>query len=806
MIIIFLTLLTSFISAQSLVDFENFENYEITTLSNEYNSMTDEIDTDGITENIFAAIGSLTTGNMSKQILIRNPPSANVNEFEIPIVSVVGNPENQNFIYNVTICQTSVASLNGSFNYEQCDTTPIVLNEYFHISDYWGASTGIKTIPFNENFLMVSATRYIIDIRHVSGGVSANHFWTPPSDGNAPVNNHAVRFTGSSPLAIAHMYNVTLRTADWDMDNLRAESLEKWQCGTGFGITSCNKNIGAGTGTSNLNLATESGNQFLRSIATNGVAFNYKQVSALWNHTDITTGVDAFTIVYDIRMNSYSDTIACGGEKKRGYAGLTLPITNSLRYDTSDTAVSYLGNLNECTDESNNRLRGRQDSFDQTVPLVNASCDVNDGNFHTVIQQFNYNSTPALESVVMYVDGVNCQNYTAENSPSFVTSPLTQFNIDSQAEYSIDIDNLAVYDGLIFASDLIAPALQDVITCPIDNCIFYDDFEDNDVSDWSDFVGSTQVIDGVLYWDLDVSGFRFISNDFLDYDRDLVTGIVEFFVNDTITPNDLDVEETNNFMGYTITTQCDELSNVYTYQVIITRDDDFTLSENRSLFNVFVSSDGDLRNLGVLTVNNGENIIVKNDFNRLTQQVGLNFITAQDFDLNQVPDIDFIQNYDVQCNQLKRIKLDRFGFADADTFVGFDRIFYYTQEGLTPDDEFIYRNESDRVLRNESIIPDDLDEKLHSGAETLGFRSTGMKMLFWIFLFVIFIYWIIEQLNINSSGMKTAIVGTLGLIMIVIGWYIKFIPTIVFAFLLFVVAIMGALVFQRIFTGSNPSG
>ena len=785
-----------------LVDFETFENYEFTDFEIEYNSMNDEFDTDNFPENFFGNVGSLVGGNMSAQYLISNPLTSSVNTLEINTISTGGTPATQNFIYNVTICETSVISLTGDFNYGDCDTTPIILNEYFDVSTFCVNLGGDKQIPFDDDFLMLSTKKYIIDIKHISSNAVGNHFYNFASDCNAPVNEHAIRFTNNVSSGFTCMNNITLLNNDYDILNLHAQSNYKWDCLVAGTFPSCNQNVGAGTGTSNLEFLEDSGNNFIKLSALNGDgSSNFKRVQLQWNN-DNTTGVSTpnnLTVQYDIKL--FSETLG-GNGREDSYAGIQS--FGGMEIDTSDDVVNLMGGFIEPIDEIQRRIRGVWEGgiggIGGLTPL-NSSCDVDDGDWHTINHVIEIDGTPKINEMRIYIDGVLCESYISRpNFGAVAGSWISYLDFGASSDYSIGIDNIRVYQNIVESPlEVIA---EDVLTCPVANCLFYDDFSDNDLSDYTGGE-SGYISDENLYF---LSGKidSFLNNNLISHTYKKVVGILELEFNET-SPTPSELNEPNRLI-LALSTYCGDIGTgdstgiAQTYNIVVIRDDDFTLSENRSVSNVYIFSEGNPKLLGSVVIENGDDLIIKSSFDENTYLSSINFLTSKDIADEFIPSVSFSHDYFSNCNEIGSFTIERRDSVSLEGYVGIRRIFYYGEEIIKDEDDFIFTNLNETSV-NDSIIKANVEEYLHAGANTLGFRSTEGKFGFWIlimFFFVLAIY----QSDSNESYKKYG-AGLFLISFIILGWYFKFVPTIVFAFMIFIVSLIGALIYQKTFTGGN---
>lgn len=794
------------VSGSTIVDFENFESYTMTSYDLGYHALSDELDTDGVAEAQTGLFGVTSGGYRSAQFLISEiNESFYANEMHVHIDALTGSPQTQNFHYNVTVCETIKTSLSGDFYYGDCiPNTLSVLNSNFSMSERWGTALMQQYITFNGLYYFDSAKNYIIDIKYLSGGtLASSNYYSIEADDNGATLNHTILFRNQTADSLnARLPDFGLNTADFDIDNMRAESNNKWSCITNY--PSCKQSVGLGNGNAYYELKTLAGNNYLNIYSVNGTALGHKKVRLRWNPDNVkpanqgdSFGTSKYTVQVRMKLNGNTVSLLAGSALDDGYAGV---FVENFNYDGTSFPVLYTGAIITTNVTLHTRLRGELTGT-QTNPLA-SPCFINDGDWHYVNSIYTFNATNPynLNSVNVYVDGVFCLNYQGSFSSGLPTSliPIETLNIQSSASYDMDIDDITIYEGS--QSQPIQVELEDIVLdCPIDNCIQYDDFNDNDVSDWDDLTDTAILDSGILYFD-STEDFKYITDSFVNHDYDIIVGITEFSFNDSITPTEIDIDTAGGFIAYGIYTNCADDRTAYLYNVFITRDDDYTGSENRSVVNVYTYQDGDARQLGTLVVDNGDTLIIKNSFDYQNQRVGLNFLTDKDVTAGFNPDITFTQDFLQQCSLMGGVTIERRDSTQVDGFVGIDRIYYYGQVTQTGDDDFIFEHQNE-TLRNESLIKTDLDEDLHNMANTLGFRSVGMQILFWILLSGALIMMFVSEFEDKQA--KTIIIFFGVVLMVAVGWYIKFIPTILFMFIIFVIAVFGALAIQRLLSSSN---
>lgn len=802
--ILLFILLATFVLGVSPIDIENFEDYTLTTEQNIYNSLDDETDTDGVAENIFGWLGGLTSGNMSGKFLMENPPSDEFNEIVFETSSVTGTPGSEAFIYDVYICETGDTDLNTSTGFEQCSDTEILISEDFPLSTVWKSTTSGNSIYLNGLYELDSAKMYIIhfvlDNQTVYAG-GANAFYTFTADSNGVTNDHACRIIGNSTCTgFAVMNNLTLKRSEFGAGNLFAESGQKWSCNTGT-FPSCLSTVGIGSGSAAWSLEQEVDNKYINLVTSGGDAAGYRWLSLKWDSEDVTpvdqTSDGRYTVQTRMRINSY--TPLAGGTTLRNYWGGLIP--QNYQFDL-DSPTIMAGKLVESSTELHQRIRGRIEGV-VTTPL-NSSCDINDGDWHYVNAVYNMDTSNPYDTqlVNLTVDGSDCLSYIGAFTTSLPGSliPIEHVLVQSSGAYDVDFDDIRIFDGAVFFPYELL--VDDIIAdCPISNCLFYDDFDDGTVLTWSGDTNATSVIDGVLYFDKDADD-REIDNTINGHDYNQVVSIVEFKFNETTTPSEIDLNGGNDFYSYGFQAECRENdAQMSIFNVVITRDDAYTQSENRSIITLFlIEGLGATQQIGSIVVENGDELIVRTSYDYSQQKIGLNFYYNDDIITGFNPDVTFNKEFLQPCNEIGDIIVERRDVADLNGFVGIDRLYWYGIGDDVTSDDFIFTDQNE-TLRNESIIKTDLDEDLHNAALTLGFRSTGMKILFWLIVMVGIIFWLVSA--INHESMTKYIIIMAGIILLTIGWYIKFIPTILFSFVLFIIAVLGALVFKSFFSGGG---
>jgi hypothetical protein len=104
------------------------------------------------------------------------------------------------------------------------------------------------------------------------------------------------------------------------------------------------------------------------------------------------------------------------------------------------------------------------------------------------------------------------------------------------------------------------------------------------------------------------------------------------------------------------------------------------------------------------------------------------------------------------------------------------------------------------VTNNTSGLPE-FEDRIKDFASALGFISETSKLLFWIIIIIIIMFVIIK------SDLESKVKGTLSMLLIILliiaGWKLGFVSTPIFIFIVFIVAIVGALVLRNLYSGTG---
>lgn len=803
MLIIIMLSIISFASAITLVDNEDFESYyEFKDYSQGYYSMDDESQSDGVAENTNYIVGCGTSCIDSISFLIRDSIDFNnIDEIYLYLTSSVGTPEGNNFKIDVVWCETAVTSLGSVTDYSECSNTPETILENYPVSDKWGSVTGdsTKTLPLNKRINLQASKNYIFFFERVSG-TATSEYYRIKIDANPTADMFRVVTVVPTVTTYSSVPKWELSTATDDMANLHEWSDGNFYCSASYPDT-CRKITGGGEGYSGFSIESEGDNLYLNMYALNGSGSSYEAREIYWRHENVSlVSADLnYTIYYKFRVNDvYDFSKITSFQKLNALAG----IWNYVDYGTQEYGALNIGGIITTSEDNYTRLRINYD-FDRMKP-ENSLCEVNDGNWHNIVVHYLLNSTGYLEETDIYIDNELCMMYTngeQQNTafPLFTSPSSLRFFV--QAMFDVDFDDLYIFDGIVEPSELSeeeGEAVSDLI-CPIANCLYYDDFNYDDGSNlvsqnYGGFPTQAIVYDSKLYFNSTFYPYLpEISYNLIDNVYDTITGVTQFRVNFSETP----VELQEDYLVFFNTVQCEDTGTVFMWNVYLFQDLQWSLSNNRTVANIYYIEDGKLRLLGTFTIDNGDYFSVKDRYDLNNGVAYLDIIKEADVEDGFLPENTFSAELNFQCDKMISFEFGRrdVEHQSLDYFVGVDKKFYYGgKDDLTSDTlDFEYTNATTQA---NAIIKTEISEEVHNMAFTLGFKTEKTKLAFWFLLTFFFVAILLK----SSAPSQAKTLGTSGIFifMMIIGFYWKFINVVVFTFMIFVVSVIGALVYTRL--------
>lgn len=824
-IVLFLFTFVSVSAANDvLVDYDNFNQYEVTELKEEYNSMIHETESDGVTDNSVSFLGCKPAQYVTKvYMLLEHPETATVNEIGFNLTTSSGSPENRDLIYSLSICETSVTSLDNSNDSSQCDTTPIILFNDFEVSTRWDGNPNTLTsiIPFNQLYQMYSNKKYIIMLNFDSGQSGFNSMYKIRLDTNPTTKNfYKIIYNDGINIQLTSIADIRLYKADWDIDNFHAESNYTWRCNSipHYHNQDCVDNI-LSPFNSNGNWSIKEngiGNNYLSLINLNGSITNgYTATRLSWLHTHSTSNLGAngrnYTLIYDIRLNNAEPERFIGFHKKRGIGG----ILHYYDYGIQDIGWLAVGGVVTDSFEDWNRLRVNY-AFDTMKP-DKSDCDINNGDWHTVAAQYLHNSSLYHVGTHVYIDGVLCMNYTLNKLQTSGMNMFNSFNVIAQAVVDFDIDNIMLYEGRVYSA--FTPGEELPTICPVAHCLFYDEFSyvDNfDLSqspaDYSEYTEKAIIKDNRLYFNStwEIGSYAKIRHEFIPNSYRVVTGFTQFKISDNPTPDSMDLDIGNQPIVYSITTYCNDTNDYVTlYNIYLFNDKSFSLSENMTIVNIYTKNPntGNMVILGTFTVRNGDYFALKNKIDLDKNRVYLNMITQEELTRGYAGDSMFNIELEMPCsNNLNAVQISRLDTYNENSslHVGIEKIMYYGYSEMGQDNDTYNFKYGNKTTQEDSIVKDDVGEVLHNTAFTLGFKSNASKLFFWSIIMLFAMFMLLHS-NAPANAKTFGAVGIF-VMFLVSGFYFKFVSSIVFTFILFIIAVIGAIAFTMLFKGGSGSG
>lgn len=172
---------------------------------------------------------------------------------------------------------------------------------------------------------------------------------------------------------------------------------------------------------------------------------------------------------------------------------------------------------------------------------------------------------------------------------------------------------------------------------------------------------------------------------------------------------------------------------------------------------------------------------------------------------------DYYYSFYTPCTTFKGVEFMRrdTGYPNTTYYIGIDQIqiqafisniSFPNGNDIPPDNNppFIYTNQTQQ---NESIIIGDIGESLRNTAFSFGFKTTSSKLLLWSIIIIIVIV-LVVAMDV-SVAVKTYLALSSFILTFILGWYLGFIPTALLVFMIFISAIVGALLIRNMMSGGN---
>lgn len=593
---------------------------------------------------------------------------------------------------------------------------------------------------------------------------------------------------------------------------LAIESSNKWNCTDGTKYPNCVTSSGVTTQQAKFLIDQEGSNKYLV-LYTNGYdAAQYRSVDLRWNHTNLsarTGSVDQYyTIQYKLRIESYGYDQTWG----TGLGKVFTSVRDSNQWYDSPTHLGYTqfgGSYSYNTLTNYTKLKYGASPvgfgvFDWKLDRFNGvespqACYIRDFVWHELTKIYHFNASNYAD-ISVYVDGNLCYQEKIDDQVVSGT-PFYILYFSSSGDVIADYDDIKIYDGKYVPQPYFGAYY---FNCPSAGCLYYDDFQYT----FYDYLGKyayESVSSSSLYQPYTRESKLYLNETFLQHDfipntATAISGTVKFIINDS-SPNPIDFDKPIYYYFGISCNKSSELGvyeNPFFFNVYFMRDDNYTLSENKSVMIVYSNN----KVLGSYINNGGDIIVIDFDYDRTvnTAYFKISQKFTDNFKFTLADSDDFIVKTD-SCNGFTGIEMGMIenDYSKAQSeYIGIDLVYVYDDSVSSQNPIF------SNITVNDSIIKGNVDDKIKDMAYTLGFRTKSGKLFFWLIIMFVFMAFLF-----NSNAPSSAkIIGApiVGIGFLVLGFYLGFIDTIVFAFIILVIAILGALVVQRIFTGSGSQG
>jgi len=440
---------------------------------------------------------------------------------------------------------------------------------------------------------------------------------------------------------------------------------------------------------------------------------------------------------------------------------------------------------------------------------IDNGLSVGDTNWHTYTMEFEVgdfyevgNTYCNITQINLFLDGVLYESI--ETNLRYICSGVSQSDITplyfiSQAGFNVNYDNIKLYRGDILTDDFTGS-----FTCPYENCIYYDGFDyvENYSLNGAGYVGGYNdfYIDGdsKIY----PNANSYISHGLTDYSYNKIENNQIFKIFSNYTPESLDTDT----LYYSFSDVCENGNTVSEIIVLFDYYDNTSsiYSGYETSINFFRSGNtGAMYSIGSLIVMNGQNFGFSRIYDTTLNKYYMNFYSNSNYETGFLPQSSqYVYNFNSPCDKISYFQIERGGNSDIKNFYAIEELSYTgsmldSETGL----EFLYTNET---KNNESTIKTDVGENLHNIAFSGGFKTSATKMLFWFLLMGLCLFFLIHAENVDN------LVKVLGAIFVIVvgfvsGYFLKFIPTIVFAFVLLIFSVVVSIAFVKIFKGDSSS-
>lgn len=576
-------------------------------------------------------------------------------------------------------------------------------------------------------------------------------------------------------------------------------SANNFNCTNSGHYPNCTYSGGAGgTGDSYWAIVSESSNKFLR-MTTSGASFtDFDYIQLYWNHINMTLpSNDGVTYKFRIRLsNTWSGTSArnnnynAGGLRFNTYGSDCLSFTSG-KISTFDSVMTF------------DLMRSGETSTLMSNPINITSCSIDDGSWHSVyVLNTKYNIT---NYTVFYIDGIKC--YENAITPNL---PFDKIFFTAGNDYTVDIDDIYLYNTSLVPVSNVSTVGQLETNCPVLGCLFYDDFTYATNSSMSTIYNYSEglvenISNSQLFLESDLTctpkGCYSVTAELPEYTYKKIYSVIKFTLNNlTPTPSTM-----QNFpVIYALTAECNgEIANYEQFYFV--RDDTFSMSENSTVISIYMVLDGQPRNIGTLTLDNGQSFFIKTTYALDEKQAYIYVVRDTDTVSYNPESYTYKAPFNIPCNpdSFAIWRLDQFNTINY--FIGIDRIFWYGENDNSINaTQYTYIN---ATPRNESLISGDVAEYAKDAAESFGLRTPESKLIAALVIIGGVIIFAVSKLNkyINPWAMSL-VVGVLLVGSVYLVYRLGFITSGVFYTFIIVASIVGAFTAKSMFSNGNTQG
>lgn len=582
------------------------------------------------------------------------------------------------------------------------------------------------------------------------------------------------------------------------------ESGGKWNCTIASSYnTNCLYIYGSPTnGEGRIGIYNDGfGNKYLGLKSIDAIGANSFLTMVRWTITNQTFPKN-YTIQYKIKFDEWVTAFDYLYNTAYAEIGLSSSLTglNSPSFGMASGYVAYNN-----TPEGINHFNQLRNWFitPYWYPASDTDCYIMDNSWHTI--NLIYNSMGSGQNITyIYVDGLKC----LEQNATISAGGRNVLHFGVRGDYDMLIDDIKVYNDSVYSNPYGDDIVLDINNCPIQGCLFYDDFTYSNsnqsllINGWSFPQHFPIIYNDTLYLNSSITGeSHSIYNTLPTYNYKQIASVVQFRFNGTTpTPSSM----IDQFMIFGLSAECEDSSYVAINRLYFARADEFTLSPNSTVLNAYMSYEGKPRLLGSMTYDNDEYFYMYTIYDNENRLIRVSFISADDVMTFEPEDYQFTIPYMTNCNP-KNFALWRFDSQNSavDKFIGIDKIYWFGLSAVIAD---LKGNTSyewiNATAYTDSINKGDWGETIMDFIESFGIRTEISKIILYG---VIFIALIIAcfRLPAQSGAQLYSMIGV-SIIWSLISWKISLIGTALFSVIIFFMALVGAYMVREMLKGNTP--